>query len=71
MATVKGCNLPDDLYYNVENNVWARREADGMRVVVPDRHARVTHLELDRIAERRDAHHADRRAAQHPELERF
>lgn len=29
MATVKGCNLPDDLYYNVENNVWARREADG------------------------------------------
>ncbi len=29
MATVKGCNIPDDLYYNVENNVWARREADG------------------------------------------
>lgn len=29
MATVKGCNLPDDLFYNVENNVWARREADG------------------------------------------
>src|SRR5574341_451479 len=29
MATVKGCNLPDELYYNVENNVWARREADG------------------------------------------
>lgn len=29
MATVKGCNFPDDLYYNVENNVWARREADG------------------------------------------
>ncbi len=29
MATVRGCNLPDDLYYNVENNVWARREADG------------------------------------------
>ncbi len=29
MANVKGCNLPDDLYYNVENNVWARREADG------------------------------------------
>lgn len=29
MTTVKGCNLPDDLYYNVENNVWARREADG------------------------------------------
>lgn len=29
MANVKGCNLPDDLYYNVDNNVWARREADG------------------------------------------
>jgi glycine cleavage system H protein len=29
MATVKGCNIPDDLYYNVENNVWARREDDG------------------------------------------
>ena len=29
MASVKNCNLPDDLYYNVENNVWARKEADG------------------------------------------
>jgi glycine cleavage system H protein len=29
MATVKGCNIPDELYYSVENNVWARREADG------------------------------------------
>ncbi len=29
MANVKGCNLPDDLSYNVENNVWVRREADG------------------------------------------
>lgn len=29
MASVKNCNLPDDLYYNVENNVWARLEADG------------------------------------------
>lgn len=29
MASVKGCNLPDELFYNVENNVWARREADG------------------------------------------
>lgn len=29
MATVRGCNFPDDLFYNVENNVWARREADG------------------------------------------
>jgi len=29
VATVKGCNIPDDLFYNVENNVWARREDDG------------------------------------------
>lgn len=29
MASVKNCNLPDDLFYNVENNVWARKEADG------------------------------------------
>lgn len=29
MAAVRGCNVPDDLAYNIENNVWARREADG------------------------------------------
>jgi len=29
MASVKNCNLPEDLLYSVENNVWARREADG------------------------------------------
>ena len=29
MASVRGCNLPDDLYYHVEDNVWARLEADG------------------------------------------
>ncbi len=29
MADVRGCNVPEDLMYNVENNVWARREADG------------------------------------------
>jgi glycine cleavage system H protein len=33
MAAVRGCNFPDDLYYNVENNVWARREADGTLTV--------------------------------------
>lgn len=33
MATVRGCNLPDDLFYNVDNNVWARREGDGTIVV--------------------------------------
>ena len=29
MGAARGCNIPDDLYYNVENNVWARKEADG------------------------------------------
>lgn len=29
MASVKNCNLPDDLFYNIENNVWARKESDG------------------------------------------
>lgn len=29
MGVVRGCNIPDDLHYNIENNVWARREADG------------------------------------------
>jgi glycine cleavage system H protein len=29
MAIVKNCNLPEDLLYNVENNVWAKKDADG------------------------------------------
>jgi glycine cleavage system H protein len=29
MGMVRGCNFPDELGYNVENNVWARRESDG------------------------------------------
>jgi glycine cleavage system H protein len=29
MATVRGCVLPDNLFYNVESNVWCRRESDG------------------------------------------
>lgn len=33
MAAVRGCDLPDDLYYNVESNVWARREPDGLLAV--------------------------------------
>lgn len=33
MALVRGCNFPDDLYYNVEENVWVRREADGTIMV--------------------------------------
>ena len=29
MPTVRGCNLPDDLLYDVENNIWYRDNADG------------------------------------------
>jgi len=29
MAVVRGCEIPDDLYYDIENNIWARRETDG------------------------------------------
>jgi len=29
MANVRNCLLPDELFYNVDSNVWARREADG------------------------------------------
>ena len=29
MASVRGCILPDDLYYHIESNVWARLESDG------------------------------------------
>lgn len=29
MGDVRGCNLPDDLLYSVENNVWVRKEDDG------------------------------------------
>lgn len=28
MSTVKNCNLPEDLFYNVRSHVWARREGD-------------------------------------------
>ncbi len=33
MGTVRGCDFPEDLYYNVENNVWARRENDGTATI--------------------------------------
>ena len=29
MASVKNCNLPDELCYTGENTVWGRKEADG------------------------------------------
>src|SRR6516225_4728774 len=30
MPIVKGCILPDDLYYDVERQVWYRELADGL-----------------------------------------
>ena len=33
MGAVRGCNIPEDLYYNVDNNVWCRREDDGTLTV--------------------------------------
>ncbi len=29
MAQVRGCELPDDLLYDVENNIWYRENEDG------------------------------------------
>jgi glycine cleavage system H protein len=29
MPTVRGCNLPDDLLYDVTNNIWFREMDDG------------------------------------------
>lgn len=30
MATVRGCNLPDDLYYLIEKHVWAKPMGEGV-----------------------------------------
>jgi glycine cleavage system H protein len=30
MATVRGCNIPEDRYYWVEKHVWARLETDDL-----------------------------------------
>jgi len=33
MPVVRGCNLPDDLLYDVENNIWYRENPDGTMVL--------------------------------------
>lgn len=33
MPVVRGCNLPDDLLYDVENNLWYRDNGDGTLTV--------------------------------------
>ena len=30
MGAVRGCNVPEDLLYNIDSNVWARPAADGV-----------------------------------------
>ena len=29
MPTVRGCHLPDDLFYDVDNHIWFRERPDG------------------------------------------
>ena len=29
MGSVRGCSVPEELFYNIESNVWARHESDG------------------------------------------
>jgi glycine cleavage system H protein len=33
MPTIRGFDFPDDLYYMVEHDMWARRDGDGMATV--------------------------------------
>ncbi|MCG5517278.1 glycine cleavage system protein GcvH [Ectothiorhodospira sp. 9100] len=33
MSDVKGCDLPEDLLYSIENNVWVRQESDGTATI--------------------------------------
>ena len=33
MPVVRGCNLPDDLFYDVANNLWYRPNGDGTYTV--------------------------------------
>lgn len=33
MPVVRGCDLPDDLLYDVDNNLWYRPEGDGTYTV--------------------------------------
>jgi len=33
MGAVRGCDIPEDLLYNIESNVWVRKESDGTATV--------------------------------------
>jgi len=36
MASVKGCNIPEDRHYWVEKHVWVQREGDRVKVGITD-----------------------------------
>ena len=36
MSTVRGCNIPDELYYLVDKHVWARLDGDLVTVGLSD-----------------------------------
>lgn len=36
MTAVRGCNIPEDLYYLVEKHVWGRREGDLLVIGLSD-----------------------------------
>lgn len=33
MSTVRACNIPDDLYYQVENNIWIKPESTNVVLI--------------------------------------
>ncbi|MDB5068284.1 MAG: glycine cleavage system protein [Chloroflexi bacterium] len=53
MATVRGCELPDDLAYDVGRDVWVRREGEevvcGMTDVAQTRCGRIVTLQFRRV----------------------
>lgn len=36
MSAVRGCDIPEDLYYLIDKHVWARREEDAVVVGLTD-----------------------------------
>ncbi len=53
MATVRGCELPDGLAFDVERDVWVRRDGDevvcGMTDVAQTRCGRIVTLQFRRV----------------------
>jgi glycine cleavage system H protein len=53
MATVRGCELPEDLAYDVDRDVWVRRDGDevvcGMTDVAQTRCGRIVTLQFRRV----------------------